>query len=67
MGPGSMGKYKWHKIDGQIHHWNEPRENTKYSGSDKKKKPDLSHARIQQKKEENTPERCLEVPASEQC
>ena len=24
-------KYKWHKIDGQIPHWNEPHEGTKYS------------------------------------
>ncbi len=22
-------KYQWHKINGQIHHWNEPHENTK--------------------------------------
>ncbi len=59
-------KYKWHKIDGQIHHWNEPHENTKYSviiyrGSEKKKKSDLIHARIQQKKDAS------ELPAIEQC
>ncbi len=69
-------KRKWHKIDGQIHHWNEPRENTTYSaiisrGSEKKKKSDLIHERIQQKKEkeEVTPERCIDakVPAIEQC
>ena len=39
-------KYKWHKINGQIHHWNEPHEGTKYSiiiykGNGQKKKTDL--------------------------
>ena len=39
-------KYKWHKINGQIHHWNEPHEGTKYSviiykGNGQKKKVDL--------------------------
>ena len=24
-------KYKWHQINGQIHHWNEPHEGTKFS------------------------------------
>ena len=24
-------KYKWHKINGQIHHWNEPHDGSKYS------------------------------------
>ena len=24
-------KYKWHKIDGRIPHWNEPHEGTKYA------------------------------------
>ena len=36
-------KYIWHKINGQIHHWNEPHEGTKYSiiiykGNGQKKK-----------------------------
>ncbi len=39
-------KYKWHKINGQIHHWNEPHEGTKYSviiykGNGRTKKVDL--------------------------
>ena len=39
-------KYQWHKINGQIHHWNEPHEGTKYSiiiykGNGQKKKTDL--------------------------
>ncbi len=39
-------KYKWHKINEQLHHWNEPREGTKYStivykGNGPKKKTDL--------------------------
>ena len=39
-------KYKWHKINGQIHHWNEPHEGTTYSiiiykGNGQKKKTDL--------------------------
>ena len=25
------GKREWHKINGHIHHWNDPREGTKYS------------------------------------
>ena len=42
-GRGVEEKYTWHAIDGQIPHWNEPREGTKYSisiyqsESDKKK------------------------------
>ncbi len=43
-------KYKWHKINGQTHHWNEPHEGTKYSiiiykGFCKEKKSALIHAR----------------------
>ena len=39
-------KYKWHKINGQIHHWNEPHDGTKYSviiykGNGQKKKTEL--------------------------
>ncbi len=39
-------KYQWHKINGQIHHWNEPHEGTKYSiiiykGNGRTKKVDL--------------------------
>ena len=39
-------KYKWHKIIGQIHHWNEPHDGTKYSiiiykGNGQKKNTDL--------------------------
>ena len=39
-------KYQWHKINGQIHHWNEPHEGNKYSiiiykGNGQKKKTDL--------------------------
>ncbi len=39
-------KYKWHKINGQIHHWNEPHEGAKYSiiiykGNGQKKKTEL--------------------------
>ena len=45
-------KYKWHKIDGQIHHWNEPHEGTKYSiilyrGNGKPPKSALIHTRMQ--------------------
>ena len=25
------GKREWHKINGQIHHWNDPHEGSKYS------------------------------------
>ncbi len=25
------GKREWHKIDGHIHHWSDPREGSKYS------------------------------------
>ena len=44
-------KYKWHKIDGQIHHWNEPHEGTKYSiilyrGNGKPPKSALIHTRM---------------------
>ena len=39
-------KYKWHKINGQIHHWNEPHEGTTcsiivYRGNGRTKKVDL--------------------------
>ncbi len=39
-------KYKWHKINGQIYHWNEPHEGSKYSiiiykGNGQTKKTDL--------------------------
>ena len=42
--------YKWHRINGQIHHWSEPHEGTKYSiiiykGSGKTRKADLIHTR----------------------
>ena len=38
--------YKWHKINGQIHHWNEPHEGSTssiiiYKGNGQKKKTDL--------------------------
>ena len=47
-------KYKWHKIDGQIYHWNEPHEGTKYSviiymGNGNTKKADLINRRFHQK------------------
>ena len=30
-GARTTEKHKWHLINGQIHHWNEPHEGTKYS------------------------------------
>jgi hypothetical protein len=48
-------KYKWHRIDGQIPHWNEDHDGTKYSiivyqsESDKKKTNNIN----QQKKKKN--------------
>ena len=43
-------KYKWHRIHGQTHHWNEPHESTKYSiiiyrGGDKRKRSELTNER----------------------
>ena len=45
-------KYTWHKINGQIPHWNEPHEGTKYSviiyqGKTKANKSSMIHRRVQ--------------------
>ena len=53
------GKYQWFKIDGQIHHWNDPHEGgTKYSivlfRSDKKPKSNvMNEARLRKIAKEN--------------
>jgi hypothetical protein len=44
------GKGVWHKINGHIHHWNDPREGTKYSivlyrGTQKQKSTRLMEAK----------------------
>ena len=49
-------KYKWHRIDGSIPHWNEPHEGTKYSIILYKSKPFVSktnniQARVKQRRE----------------
>jgi hypothetical protein len=50
-------KYKWHKINGQVHHWNEPHEGTKYGivlyrSRGAKSKAELIHKRVRQQKDE---------------
>ena len=54
-------KYKWHKINGQIPHWNEPHEGTKYSiiiymGNGRPKKATLINKRCRQKPPASSPE-----------
>ncbi len=47
-------KHQWHRISGQIYHWNEPRDGTKYSiiiytGNGRPKKTELISQRCRQK------------------
>jgi hypothetical protein len=68
-------KYKWHKINGQIPHWNEDHEGTKYSiiiyqGESSKKKTQCIADRIKakrerEKKKEESQEEATEVKGLE--
>jgi len=53
-------KYKWHKIDGSIPHWNEPHEGTKYSIILYRSKPfvaktNIINKRLKERKAETEP------------
>jgi len=58
-------QYKWHKINGQIPHWNEPHEGTKYSivlyrnGSEKTKIQQILEAKRKQKETQTEPEQTI--------
>ena len=51
------GKREWHKINGQIHHWNDPHEGSKYSivlyrGTRKQKHRTIASAVLAQRERE---------------